>query len=214
VLGFLGGNSVSNFKHNELYPSFAHDRPPVSDFKPSFDPRTVLIYTLEHLQQAIAANPEAWRPLVFTNGCFDLIHVGHVRYLETAQKLGKTLVIGLNSDDSVRQIKTPKAGFPLRPLIPENQRAEVLAALRSVNGVVLFSETTANNLIEALKPEIYVKGGDYSVESLPESPSVLSYGGQIRLVQVEVPTSTTGIIERILMGHSQTQKIVPSATKQ
>ncbi|MGL5032484.1 MAG: adenylyltransferase/cytidyltransferase family protein [Microcystaceae cyanobacterium] len=172
-----------------------------------------MIYTLDHLQQAIAANPEVWRPLVFTNGCFDLIHVGHVRYLETAQKLGKTLVIGLNSDDSVRQIKTPKAGFPSRPLVPENQRAEVLAALRSVNGVVLFSETTANRLIEALKPEIYVKGGDYSVESLPESSSVMSYGGQIKLVQVEVPTSTTGIIERILMGHSPTQKIVPGVTK-
>lgn len=173
-----------------------------------------MIYSLKQLQQAIAANPDDWRPLVFTNGCFDLLHVGHIRYLEAAKQWGKTLVIGLNSDHSVRQIKHPKPGFPERPLIPEAQRAEVLAALRAVNAVVIFDETTANHLIETLEPDVYVKGGDYTVANLPESPSVLSYGGTIRLVQVEVPTSTTGIIERILTGQTQTQKSVNSSTKQ
>jgi rfaE bifunctional protein nucleotidyltransferase chain/domain len=158
----------------------------------------VTVHTLKELKTAIATNPDQWRPLVFTNGCFDLIHVGHVRYLSAAKSYGKALVVGLNSDRSVNQIKPSQPGFPSRPLIPEDQRAEVLAALKPVDGVVIFSETTATQLIETLQPDIYVKGGDYTLSTLPETPAVQAYGGRIELVQVEIPTSTTGIIQRIL----------------
>lgn len=156
------------------------------------------IYKLEEISQAIALNPLEWRPLVFTNGCFDLLHTGHVRYLRQAKSWGKKLVVGLNSDRSIQTIKPQRSGFPRRPIIPEAERAEVLAALKPVDGVVIFAETTATNLIETLRPEIYVKGGDYSISSLPEAPTVKSYGGEIKLVKVEIPSSTTAIIERIL----------------
>lgn len=156
------------------------------------------IYTLSALQQQIHQHPELWRPLVFTNGCFDLLHSGHVRYLAAAKAQGHRLVVGLNDDDSVRQIKPTPVGQPSRPIIPASQRAEVLAALRSIDGVVLFPETTATNTIAALRPDVYVKGGDYEVSTLPEAPTVLAYGGRIVLVQVEIPTSTSGIIQRIL----------------
>lgn len=157
------------------------------------------IYSLSELQQAIAHNPDQWRPLVFTNGCFDLLHAGHVRYLHVAQSLGQAMVVGLNSDRSVQALKPNKPGLPPRPLIPEAQRAEVLASLKSVDGVVIFSETTATCLIQALQPEIYVKGGDYSYTTLPEVPVVEAYGGRIELVKIEVQISTTALIERILL---------------
>ncbi|NEQ27719.1 MAG: adenylyltransferase/cytidyltransferase family protein [Microcoleus sp. SIO2G3] len=156
------------------------------------------LYNLSELQQAIATSPEQWRPLVFTNGCFDLLHAGHVRYLRVAKSLGRSLVVGLNSDQSVKTIKPNKPGFPPRPLVPEAQRAEVLATLKPVDGIVIFSETTATRLIQALQPDIYVKGGDYSQSTLPEAPVVQAYGGQIKLVKVEIPTSTTALIDRIL----------------
>lgn len=156
------------------------------------------IYSLSDLHLAINQNPHAWRPLVFTNGCFDLLHVGHVRYLRAARSFGKTLVVGLNSDQSVAGIKPHGPGQPPRPIIPENQRAEVLGALEAISGVVIFNESTATTLIQALQPDIYVKGGDYSLETLPETPAVQAYGGRIHLVQVEVPSSTSGIINRIL----------------
>jgi rfaE bifunctional protein nucleotidyltransferase chain/domain len=156
------------------------------------------VYTLDNLQQAIATNPDQWRPLVFTNGCFDLIHAGHVRYLQTAKALGRSLVVGLNSDSSVRALKLPAQGFPPRPIVPEMQRAEVLAALKPVDAVVIFAETTADPLIATLQPDIYVKGGDYSLDTLVEAPTVQAYGGRIELVNIEVPSSTTSLITRIL----------------
>ncbi len=156
------------------------------------------VYTLIELQQAIATNPGEWRPLVLTNGCFDLVHAGHVRYLRVAKTLGRSLVVGLNSDRSVAQIKPTKPGYPPRPVVPEAQRAEVLAALKPVDGVVIFAEPTAAALIQILKPEIYVKGGDYQVETLPEAAFVQAYGGRVELVQIEVPSSTTNILQRIL----------------
>ncbi|MEX0269918.1 adenylyltransferase/cytidyltransferase family protein [Leptolyngbyaceae cyanobacterium UHCC 1019] len=156
------------------------------------------LYTVEALQHAIAVNPQQWRPLVLTNGCFDLLHAGHVRYLQAAKLLGRSLVIGLNSDASVRGIKPQPAGSPPRPIVPELQRAEVLAALKPVDGVVIFSEPTATQLIEALKPDIYVKGGDYHIATLPEASAVQAYGGLIQLVQIEVPSSTSAIIRQIL----------------
>ena len=139
------------------------------------------IYTLTQLQRDISLDPTFWRPMVFTNGCFDLIHAGHVRYLQAAKALGRSLVVGLNS-------------------VPELQRAEVLAALKAVDGVVIFQETTAEALIAALQPDIYVKGGDYTLETLPEASIVQSYGGEVAFIDIEIPSSTTAIIQRILNG--------------
>jgi D-glycero-beta-D-manno-heptose 1-phosphate adenylyltransferase len=156
------------------------------------------LLTRSQLQAEINANPELWRPLVFTNGCFDLLHPGHVRYLNAAAGLGKRLVVGLNSDRSVREIKPPKPGKPSRPIITELHRAEVLAALRAVAAVVIFDEATASDTIAALQPDIYVKGGDYQISTLPEAPTVQSYGGEIKLINIEIPTSTTATIDRIL----------------
>ncbi len=159
---------------------------------------TVGVYSLEDLKAAIAADPDCWRPLVLTNGCFDLIHAGHVRYLMAAKQLGRALVVGLNSARSVKVIKPPAQGKPERPIVPEAQRAEVLAALKPVDGVVLFSERTACELVEALQPDIYAKGGDYTLDILPEAAIVQRYGGRIHLIQVEIPSSTSAIVERIL----------------
>lgn len=156
-----------------------------------------MVNSLSQLQTQIQANPAQWRPLVLTNGCFDLLHVGHVRYLTTAKALGQTLVVGVNSDHSVKQIKPQQTGFPARPILPEQQRAEVLSALAVVDAVVIFSETTAIELIKALKPDIYAKGGDYSPQNLPEAKTVQRYGGEIQLIAVEVPTSTSEIIRKI-----------------
>ncbi len=153
-------------------------------------------FTLEDLLTAIAHHPHQWRPLVFTNGCFDLLHVGHIRYLRAAKALGKTLVIGLNSDSSVQQLKGSS-----RPIIPEVQRAEMLMALKPVDGVVIFSEKTASNLITAIAPDIYVKGGDYHPANLPETPAVEACGAIMQFIQIEVPTSTSGIIQKIRALH-------------
>lgn len=152
----------------------------------------------EELAAAIANAPQQWRPLVLTNGCFDLLHVGHVRYLQQAKALGKTLVVGVNSDLSVATIKPQKPGKPPRPLVPEAQRAEVLTALKAVDAVVIFPEKTATELIAALQPDIYVKGGDYTLETLPEAATVRGYGGRVELIQIEIATSTSGIVDRIL----------------
>jgi D-glycero-beta-D-manno-heptose 1-phosphate adenylyltransferase len=152
-----------------------------------------LVFDLAQLQMLIAQSPQDWRPLVFTNGCFDLIHVGHVRYLSAAKALGKTLVVGVNSDSSVQQLKGNT-----RPYVPEAQRAEVLAALKSVSAVVIFSELTAVKIIEVIAPDIYVKGGDYTPETLPETPAVIACGASLELIKVEIPTSTTKIVQKIL----------------
>ena len=156
------------------------------------------LYDLSALRSAIERDPQHWRPLVFTNGCFDLLHCGHIRYLRAAKHLGKTLIVGINSDRSVATIKPQPETLPPRPIIPESQRAEAIAALKPVDGVVIFPETTAIATITALQPDIYVKGGDYDINTLPEAPAVLGYGGTIELIQIEIPTSSSAIIRRIL----------------
>ncbi|MCS6814763.1 MAG: adenylyltransferase/cytidyltransferase family protein [Cyanobacteria bacterium] len=155
------------------------------------------LYTLDALCQLVTQNPDAWRPMVFTCGCFDLIHAGHVRYLRSAKLLGRSLVVGLNTDASVRALKPQKLGNLTRPITPEMQRAEVIAGLKPVDAVVMFAELTATSVIQALQPDIYAKGGDYRVETLPEAPAVLAYGGKIELIAIELPTSTTGIVKKI-----------------
>jgi rfaE bifunctional protein nucleotidyltransferase chain/domain len=131
--------------------------------------------------------------VVFTNGCFDLLHVGHVRYLREAASFGDLLVVGLNSDASIRLFKEPG-----RPIILQADRAELLAALEMVEYVVLFDEATAEALVAELKPDVYVKGGDYRPEELPEARIVEGYGGRVELVRYYQDRSTTGIIRRIL----------------
>lgn len=131
---------------------------------------------------------------VFTNGCFDLIHVGHVRYLQQARELGDHLVIGLNSDESVHELKGPS-----RPILPEEERAELLAALSCVDLVVMFSEKRVTNLLKVLQPEIYAKGGDYTPETLDpgERSAIESYGGKIVILPVVPGRSTSWIITKI-----------------
>jgi formyltetrahydrofolate-dependent phosphoribosylglycinamide formyltransferase len=134
------------------------------------------------------------RKLVFTNGCFDLLHAGHVRYLQQARALGDALIVGLNSDTSVRELKGPT-----RPLNRERDRAEVLASLRAIDGVVVFNDKRATGLIESIKPHIYAKGGDYTPESLdPGERSALDKAGtQIQILSLVPGRSTTKIIERM-----------------
>ena len=151
-----------------------------------------MLISLSDLQAQVNRFPAQWRPLVLTNGCFDLLHVGHVRYLQSARQMGRSLVVGLNSDRSVRQLKGNT-----RPFIPEQERAEVLSALAVVSAVVIFSESTADHLISSLRPDIYVKGGDYQPESLPEWATLCQYHIPFQTVAIEVPTSTSAIAKRI-----------------
>lgn len=130
--------------------------------------------------------------VVFTNGCFDILHAGHVRYLTAAKALGDVLIVGLNSDESVRRLKGEG-----RPVNSAADRAEILAGLRAVDHVVVFGEATAEDLVRQLKPDIYVKGGDYSIETLPEAAIVSSYGGQTVLVPMVEGRSTTNVIRRL-----------------
>ena len=132
------------------------------------------------------------KKIVFTNGCFDIIHAGHVRYLTTAKNFGDILIVGLNTDDSVRRLKGNS-----RPINNQDDRAEVLLGLKAVDYVIFFGETTAENLIAEVKPDIYVKGGDYTLETLPEAKIVQSYGGRVELVNLVAGRSTTNIIEKI-----------------
>lgn len=132
------------------------------------------------------------KKIVFTNGCFDILHAGHVRYLNAAKQLGDCLILGLNSDLSVRALKGES-----RPINVEEDRAEVLAALASVDYVVVFDESTAEQLVFEIQPDVYVKGGDYSPETLPESQIVTSYGGKTVLIPLVEGRSSTNIINKI-----------------
>ncbi len=130
--------------------------------------------------------------VVTTNGCFDVLHLGHLRYLQAARQLGDYLVVGINSDTSVRKLKGEN-----RPLIPEDERAEMLAGLECVDSVVIFPETTPVELLAELKPNIHVKGGDYKLEQLVEKDVVEANGGKV-VVGLNVPgKSTTNLIEVI-----------------
>jgi D-beta-D-heptose 7-phosphate kinase/D-beta-D-heptose 1-phosphate adenosyltransferase len=142
-----------------------------------------------------AAHPARPRTLCFTNGCFDLIHPGHVQYLEDARALGDFLVVGLNSDASVARIKGPA-----RPLQDQWARARVLLGLRSVDAVVLFDEDTPFNLIAALQPDVLVKGGDYTPEGVVGRDLVEARGGRLALIPFLPGHSTTAIADRIRAG--------------
>jgi D-beta-D-heptose 7-phosphate kinase/D-beta-D-heptose 1-phosphate adenosyltransferase len=133
------------------------------------------------------------KKVVFTNGCFDIIHAGHVRYLKKARALGDILVVGLNSDSSVRKIKGVG-----RPIMPETDRAEILSALSAVDYVVIFKEPTPIRLIEAIRPEVLVKGADWRRGRIVGEDMVKGYGGRVSRIRLIQGRSTTNIINRVL----------------
>lgn len=143
------------------------------------------------IQSALAPLRAQKKKIVFTNGVFDLLHVGHIRYLQEARKLGDVLFIGVNADSSVRRLKGPS-----RPIQNQSDRAEILAALESVSFTVIFDEDTPANLIQEVRPDILVKGGDWKIESIVGAPFVQSYGGQVLSLQFVDGKSTTKIIEK------------------
>lgn len=143
------------------------------------------------LEQAIADLKKANKKIVFTNGCFDLLHIGHVRYLEQAKALGDILIVGINTDASVQVLKGPT-----RPIQNENDRAEILASLKAVDHTVLFDEETPINLIKQVKPDILVKGGDWKKDQIVGWDFVESYGGEVKSLQFVDGKSTTNIIAK------------------
>jgi rfaE bifunctional protein nucleotidyltransferase chain/domain len=149
------------------------------------------------------------RSVVLTNGLFDLLHVGHVDYLQRARELGDVLVIGLNSDDSARRLRGEK-----RPIVPQQERACLVAALACVDYVTIFEEDTAEKLVETLQPDVYVKGGDYVVDgeqgagkALPEARIVTAYGGEVRVLPYLPGYSTTTIIETVLQRYRESNEL-------
>jgi D-glycero-beta-D-manno-heptose 1-phosphate adenylyltransferase len=146
-------------------------------------------------QELIDKLKKEGKKIVFTNGCFDILHVGHMRYLEEAKSFGDYLFVGVNSDESVRRLKGPT-----RPINNEQDRAELLAGLKSVDYTVVFTEDTPVELIEELKPSIHIKGGDYKKEDLPETKVVESYGGEVYIVSLVEGKSTTNVVKKIQKG--------------
>lgn len=132
------------------------------------------------------------RKIVFTNGCFDILHVGHVRYLTAAKSFGDVLIVGVNSDASVKMLKGEN-----RPINNEKDRAEILLGLKAVDYVAIFGERTAEKIIAEVAPDVYVKGGDYTLETLPEAKIVQSYGGRVELVDFVGGYSTTATVEKL-----------------
>jgi rfaE bifunctional protein nucleotidyltransferase chain/domain len=153
------------------------------------------------LDEAVALRPQwraAQKTLVLTNGCFDLLHIGHVRYLQAARQLGDLLLVAVNDDASTRALKGEG-----RPIVPAAERAELLASLGCVDYVLLFGELTAERVVDALRPDIYVKGGDYhpaaaAGRAWPEAALVESYGGRVVVGPLVEGHSTSALIERVL----------------
>lgn len=146
----------------------------------------------EDLQALLAKLRQEGKTIVTTNGCFDILHVGHVRYLEETKKFGDVLIVALNSDASVRRLKGEG-----RPINNENDRAEVLNALKSVDYVVLFDEDSPMQLFAEIKPDVHTKGADYTVETLPEAKVILENGGRLEFIKFVEGKSTTSTIAKI-----------------
>ncbi|MDH5430023.1 MAG: D-glycero-beta-D-manno-heptose 1-phosphate adenylyltransferase [Nitrospirota bacterium] len=158
-------------------------------------PDTILkIYSRSELVKRIAANQKDGKRVVFTNGCFDLLHIGHTRYLAEAKGQGDCLVVGINSDESVRQL----AKGSDRPIITAAQRAEVVAALGCVDYVTIFDEPDPLALIQALRPNILVKGGDWATDRIVGKEFVEAQGGSVQNIPLVPDISTTTIVQRIL----------------
>lgn len=156
------------------------------------DPLHPAVLTLEELILQFGPGKRNGRRVVFTNGCFDLLHPGHIQLLETARAMGDALVVGLNSDDSVRTLKGPG-----RPVIPEQERAEILAGFECVDAVVVFDELTPQKTVAALLPDILVKGGDWPGNRIVGREEVEAAGGKVVLIDVVEGYSTTEILRKI-----------------
>jgi D-beta-D-heptose 7-phosphate kinase/D-beta-D-heptose 1-phosphate adenosyltransferase len=154
-------------------------------------PSSTRVLNDSNLGSQVEAYKKSNKKIVFTNGCFDLLHIGHVTYLEEAKKLGDVLIVGINTDASVRILKGPT-----RPIQNENDRSEILAALKAVDHTILFSEDTPLNLIKKIKPDVLVKGGDWKIEQIVGSDFVMSYGGQVKSLKFLNGKTTTAIIEK------------------
>lgn len=147
-------------------------------------------------KSALLVEVQKWRAakkkIIFTNGCFDLIHVGHLRTFIEAKKLGDLLIVGINSDRSVKTLKGES-----RPLISELDRAELISALKPVDYVIIFDEIDVSNLLETVQPDIYVKGGDYTLENLPEKETINRFNIKVKFIPLVAGISTTELVNRI-----------------
>ena len=150
------------------------------------------VMTLEQIILRFAREKRNGRKVVFTNGCFDLLHPGHIRSLEAARVLGDALIVGLNSDESVRTLKGPN-----RPVIPEQERAEILSSLECVDAVTIFPELTPQNLIAALLPDVLVKGGDWPGDQIVGRAEVEAAGGRVARIDIVPGYSTTEMLQKI-----------------
>ena len=146
----------------------------------------------EQLIEVVSKARSEGKSIVLANGCFDVLHVGHIRYLAGARELGDVLIVGVNADSQVRIQKGPG-----RPILPDVERAELLAALESVNYVTIFEEPTVEQLLLALKPDVHAKGTDYTVDSVPEREVVRSYGGRVAIVGDPKDHSTSAILSQL-----------------
>jgi rfaE bifunctional protein nucleotidyltransferase chain/domain len=161
---------------------------------PSGKPRKARskVATREEVGREVAAARAAGRTVAFANGCFDVLHVGHVRYLEGARAEADVLVVGVNGDDSVRRLKGPG-----RPVMPEDDRALLVAALRAVDHVVVFPEDDVKSLLETLRPDVHCKGTDYTPDTVPERDVVRAYGGRVAIVGDPKDHDTSKLLARI-----------------
>ncbi len=154
--------------------------------------KTTNVLTRDELKEAVANCRKQNKTIVATNGCFDILHVGHLHLLNQAKALGDILIVGINSDQSVSKLKGPD-----RPVVNENERAQIVANLKAVDFVSIFDEDTAVELLRPLKPDIYVKGGDYNLKNLPEAEPVMSCGGKVKFVELAPRKSSTSLIDKI-----------------
>ena len=152
----------------------------------------VKLFELENLLEELDSLREQNRKVVFTNGCFDLIHAGHVTYLRQAKSYGDVLIIGLNSDSSLKKLKGPG-----RPILDQYDRARILGAFEFVDYIVLFDEDTPEDLIKAVKPDVLVKGRDYGIEDIVGADFVTSYGGEVKRCPLVKGKSTSELIKKI-----------------
>jgi D-glycero-beta-D-manno-heptose 1-phosphate adenylyltransferase len=150
------------------------------------------IHTLENLKKQVENWQSEGNKIVFTNGCFDIVHLGHIDYLEKARNLGNKLVLGLNTDASVKRLKGEK-----RPVVNEYARSRMMAAFEFVDAVVLFDEPTPKELIETVKPDILVKGDDYTIETIVGADFVIEKGGEVKTIPLVKGYSTTSLIDKI-----------------
>ncbi|MGC8852527.1 MAG: D-glycero-beta-D-manno-heptose 1-phosphate adenylyltransferase [Hydrogenobacter sp.] len=160
-----------------------------------------MILNLEELLEVLEEERKKGKKIVFTNGCFDILHAGHAYYLKKAKELGDVLVVGINSDQSVKRIKGEK-----RPIVPESMRAYLVDSLKPVDYVVIFQEDTPEKLIELIRPDVLVKGSDWKIEDIVGANTVLSYGGRVERIEFVFDISTTKIIEKILYTYREFSK--------